>query len=192
MDSDDPKIPYMQMYFYDSIKPSVQLNTVFSDVNGNFTNSLSILGNMVLTPTTYNNFRPRGGSLTFSGNDSNIKVGFRSASAPAANLTGIIEGDIYQDTNRNNNRDNGESSTYFYKLYLVDSNGNYYNTVENAQTTDSGGHFKWVNLPADRTFTIKLSGMDVIIDKSEYSYTLSGTHTQEVGIQIPIYKTSNW
>jgi hypothetical protein len=190
MDSDDPKIPYMQLYFYDSVKPDVQLNTVFTDANGNFSNSLSILGNMILTPTTYNNFRPRSGSVTFKNNSSDVKIGFRSASAPAPNLTGVLEGNIYNDTNRNRTRDNGESSIYFYKLYLQDNAGNYYNTVENAQTTDAGGHFKWVNLPADRTYTIRLSNDDYVIDQTEYSFTLSASNTQNTNIEIPIYQTN--
>jgi len=187
MDSDDPRLPNMQLYFYDSKNPSTLLDTVFTDDNGDFMNTLYLTGNMIVTPSTYNNFRPRGGSLTFSDNNPDVEIGFRSASSPGANLTGILEGNIYNDENRNGVRDNGESTVYYEKLYLLDSSGNYYNTVENAQTTDAGGHFKFVNLPADRTFTIRLSNDDKSLEKTDYQFTLSPTNTQNTNIEIPIH-----
>lgn len=186
MDSDDPKLPNMQIYFYDVAKPSVQINTVFTDANGNFSNTIDVIQGIIVKPTTYNNFRPRGDAMTFAGNYNGIQIGFRSASAPAPNLNGILEGIIFKDANSNSVRDSGEASTYFYKLYLLDASGNYYNTVEGAQATDAGGHFKFANLPTDRTFTIRLSNPDVNIPKTEYQFSLNASHTQETNIEIPI------
>lgn len=186
MDGDDPRLPNMQIYFYDSVKSTTVINTIFTDSSGNFSTTLAVTGNLIITPSTYNNFRPRGGSVTISRNTSGISFGFRSASAPVTNQSGILEGNIYNDSNHNRSRDSGESSVFFYKLYLVDGSGNYYNTVEGAQTTDAGGHFKWVNLPLGKTFTIRLSSMDVSYPQSEYSYSLTTTNPQNTNIEIPV------
>jgi hypothetical protein len=188
MDSDDPKLPNMQLYFYDSREPSRVINTVFTDSNGNFATTLNVLGNLTLTPSTYNNFRPRGGSITFSANTSGISIGFRSASAPVPNQVGILEGNIFLDSNQNNTRDSGEASHYFYKLYLQDDSGNYYNTVEGAQTTDAGGHFKYENLPVGRVFKIRLSNPSYQLNQSEYSFSLSANRTEIKDIDIPVYR----
>lgn len=186
--SDDPKVPYMQVNAYDSSKPTDQISTVFSEVDGNFSISLSVWGDLILTPKTYNNFRPKGGTQQFSTSRSGIQFGFRSASAPVANQVGIIEGDIFQDSNRNGTRDSGEQGIYFYKLYLLDSSGNYYQNTESAQTTDAGGHFKYINLPADRTFTIRLSNPTgaYTIERAETNITLTSTNTQNTNVQIPV------
>jgi hypothetical protein len=188
LDSDDTKLPNMQLYFYDSREPSRVINTVFTDSNGNFATTLNVLGNLTLTPSTYNNFRPRGGSITFSANTSGISIGFRSASAPVPNQVGILEGNIFLDSNRNNTRDSGEASHYFYKLYLQDDSGNYYNTVEGAQTTDAGGHFKYENLPVGRVFKIRLSNPSYQLNQSEYSFSLSANRTEIKDIEIPVYR----
>lgn len=190
--SDDPKLPYMQFYLYDSYKPEIQISTIYSDESGNFSIALNVRGNLVVRPTTYNNFRPRGGQLEFSLSTSNIEFGFRSVGAPVPGQVGIIEGDIFQDSNRNGVRDGGEQGIYFYKLYLVDNFNNYYNTDRNTQTTDPGGHFKFVNLPVERSYTLRLSNPtgDYTIDKPETYITLTSTQTQFTNLQIPVYKTS--
>lgn len=187
--SDDPKLKYMQFYLYDSYDAQTQISTIFSDENGNFSITLQVRKGLIVRPTTYNNFRPRGGQLEFASSTSNIEFGFRSASAPVVSQVGIIEGDIFQDSNKNGARDSNESSIYFYKLYLKDNYGSGYNTVENAQTTDAGGHFKFINLPIDRTYTIWLSNPTgaYTIPKPETTISLTSTKTEEKNIQIPVY-----
>lgn len=189
--SDDPKIPNMQFYLYDSYKPGIQISTIYSDTQGNFSITLEVRRGLTVKPTTYNNFRPRTGEKTYTNTNNSLEFGFRSASAPVSNVNvGIVEGDIFHDANRNLVRDGGESKVYFYTLYLIDQYGSYYNTVENAQATDAGGHFKYMNLPVGRTFTIKLSNPTGAYDilRPETNINLTNTHTEEKNIQVPIYK----
>lgn len=189
--SDDPKLPNMQIYVYDGYKPDTQISSIFSDASGGFSLSIQVRGSVILKPTTYNNFKARGGNITVTSNTNNLQIGFRSVSAPIPNLNvGIIEGDVYQDANKNLARDSGESGVYFYKLYLIDASGNYYNTVQNAQTTETSGHFKYTNLPIDRSYTIKLSNPtgEYDIEKADTNVTLSTSQTEATNIQIPVYK----
>ena len=190
--SDDPKLPYMQFYLYDSFESEKQISTIYSNESGDFSIKLNVRGDLIVKPTTYNNFRPRGGQLEFATSTSGIEFGFRSVGAPVASQVGIIEGDVFQDSNRNGARDGGEQGIYFYKLYLLDSSNNYYNTDRNTQTTDSGGHFKFVNLPTGRSYTLRLSNptRDYIIDRSETSITLTSSQTQFAKLQIPVFKTN--
>lgn len=191
MNSDDPKLPYMSFFLYDSYKPAEQISTVFSDVEGNFSISLDVRGSLIIKPTSYNNFRPKGDSQQFSSSNSSIQFGFRSASAPVSNQVGIIEGDIFNDINQNNSKDSAEQGVYFYKLYLIDDQGNYYeNTSQYAQATDASGHFKYQNLPTGRSYTIRLSNptSDYIITRPETIITLTNNSTQDTNVQIPVFK----
>lgn len=185
--SDDVRLPNMDLNYSDSKNPDPAY-TYFTIDSGNFSVSLNVKGNLIVNPLTYNNFRPRNGALTFSSNATNVSIPFRSASAPVANQSGVIEGDIFNDTNKNNNRDSGENGIYFMKLYLQDGSGNYYNTEENAQATDPGGHFKYVNLPIGKTFTITLSNPtgSYTINKSTYNFTLTNTTPTISNINIPV------
>lgn len=187
--SDDPKLPYMQFYLYDSYT-NQQISTVYTDTSGNFSITLDVRGGLIVKPTTYNNFIAKSSEQTITSSNTNLVFRFRSASAPVPNQTiGILEGNIYQDTNRNRVRDSGENSVYFYKLYLK-SNGNYFNTVENAQTTDQSGHFKYMNLPVPATYVLTLSNPtgDYDILQAETSFSLTATNPQNTNIEIPVFK----
>lgn len=187
--SDDPKLPNMSLKYYDTNNPSLVYD-YFTGDGGNFSISYQVRGNLVVNPVTYNNFRPRNGGLTFTNNATNIVIPFRSASAPVVNQSGVLEGDIFQDINKNNTRDSGENGIYFMKLYLKDENGNYYNTVEDAQTTDPGGHFKYVNLPIGKRFTLVLSNPTgaYAINKTTYDYTLTNTTPTISNLAIPVFQ----
>lgn len=189
--SDDPALPNMQFFLYDSYNPSQQLSTVYSDSNGNFSITLSVRGGITVHPTAYNNFVPKTGDKKFVNSSSGTQFGFRSASAPVPNQNvGIIEGNVFQDANRNLTRDGGENSVYFLKLYLQDTQGNYFNTVEGAQTTDAGGHFKFINLPVPAVYTLRLSNPTGAYEilKTETSVSLTLTSSQNTNIEIPVYK----
>jgi hypothetical protein len=190
--SDDPKIPYTQYYLYDSYKPDEQISSANSGLDGSFSVTLQVRGNLILKPTVYSNFRPReAGSRSYSSSTSDIQVGFRSSSAPVANLNvGIIEGDVFQDLNKNLIRDPGEESVFFYTLYLKDEYGNYYNTNLNTQATETSGHFKYLNLPIDRTYIIWLSnpGGEYEILKPETRVTLNNDQKEVKHIEIPIIR----
>lgn len=189
--SDDPKLPNMSFNLYDSYDPNIIRTGLFSDSNGNFTMTLNVRGGIIIKPNAYNNFTPKTGSKTVTTSTNNLMFGFRSISAPVPNQnTGIIEGNVFHDGNRNGVRDSGENSVYFYKLYLISSSGNYYNTEQNAQTTDEGGHFKYVNLPVPNTYKIQLSNPTGAyeITRAETSITLSATQTESKNIEIPVYK----
>lgn len=185
--SDDVRLPNMDLNYSDSSKPDPAY-TYFTVDSGNFSVSLNVKGNLIVNPLTYNNFRPRNGALTFSSNATNIAIPFRSASAPVVNQSGVIEGDVFNDTNKNHSRDSGENGIYFMKLYLQDSSGNYYNTEENAQATDPGGHFKYVNLPIGKTFTITLSNPTgtYTINKTTYNFSLTNSTPTISNINIPV------
>lgn len=189
--SDDPRLPNMQFFLYDGYNPSVQISTTYSDSSGSFSITLNVRGGIIIHPTASNNFAPKTGDKKLSGSTSGIQFGFRSASAPVANQNvGIIEGNIFQDSNRNGGRDSGENSIYFYKLYLIGSGGNYYNTDQNAQTTDSGGHFRFVNLPVPGTYTLQLSNPtgDYEILRPDTTITLTSTQTENKNVEIPVFK----
>ena len=189
--SDDPGLPNMQLFLYDSYSPSIQISTVYSDSNGNFSITLNVRSGIIVHPTAYNNFVPKTGDKKFSNTSSGAQFGFRSASAPVANQNiGIIEGNVFQDANRNMSRDGGENTTYFYKLYLQDGQGNYFNTVENAQTTDAGGHFKFINLPVPANYTIRLSNPTGAYEilRPETAISLTQTNSQNTNVEIPVYK----
>ena len=189
--SDDPKLPYMQFYFYDSYDQNKQISTVFTELGGHFSITLPVRNNLIIKPTTYNNFRPRGDQQGYSQSNNNLQIAFRSASAPVVNQVGIIEGDVFQDNNQNGIRDSGEQGIYFYKLYLIDDRGNYYeNSSQNAQATDAGGHFKYMNLPIGRSFILRLSNPtgEYIINRPETTITLTNTNTENTNVQIPIFK----
>ena len=189
--SDDPALPNMQFYLYDSYNPSEQISSVNSDSNGNFSITLNVRKGIIVHPTAYGNFVPKTGDKTFLSNSIGSQFGFRSASAPVPNQNiGIIEGNVFHDANRNLSRDGGENTTRFYKLYLQDSQGNYFNTVENAQTTDEGGHFKYINLPVPATYTIRLSNPTGAYEilKPETTISLTLTNSQNTDVGIPVYK----
>lgn len=187
--SDDPKLPNMYFTYYDSTYPDKYLN-MHSNQDGSFYMSLSVEGSLVIKPQTYNNFRPKNDSLRYDKSTSGVQIGFRSASAPVVSQVGIIEGDIFNDTNRNKVMDSGEAPVYFYKLYLVDSNGNYYNTVEGAQATETSGHFKYMNLPVPGSYTIRLSNPtgDYTIETPETSISLTSAKTEAKNLQISVVK----
>ena len=188
-DSDDPKIPYMQFYLYDSFNPSQQITTVYSDTSGSFSHTMEVRTGILVKPTASNNFVPKTASKTYESSNTNLQFGFRSASAPVPGQNvGIIEGDIFHDANRNLTRDSGENGVRFYKIYLIDSSGNYFNTVENAQTTEDSGHFKYENLPLG-TYTISLSNPTGQFDilKPQTSITLTSTQAENKNLQIPVY-----
>jgi hypothetical protein len=188
--SDDPKLPNMQIYFIDSYN-SQTVSTVFTNSSGNFNHTVSVRGNLVLRPSAYNNFVPKSDDKTLSTSANNLEFRFRSASAPVPNQNiGILEGNVFHDANRNLTRDAGESSVRFYKLYLKDSSGNYFNTVQNAQTTDDGGHFKYINLPIPNTFTLQLSNPTGAFEilKANTNITLDHNNPQNTNIEIPVYK----
>jgi len=188
---DDPKLPNMQFALYDGYKPSIQISTVYSDSSGSFSITLSVRGGLMVYPTASNNFVPKTGNKKYASTTSGVQFGFRSASAPVANQNvGIIEGNIFQDGNRSGSRDSGENSVYFYKLYLIGSGGNYFNTDQNAQTTDQSGHFRFVNLPVPGTYTLQLSNPtgEYDISKPETTITLTSTQTENKNIEIPVFK----
>ena len=188
--SDDVGIPNMQFYIYDSYEPERQISTVYTGSDGKFTYTGYIRGKLIMKPTAYNNYSPSSSQIEYSYSGQEHTFSFRSSSAPVVTNTGIIEGDIYHDANKNQIKDSGELGIYFYKLYLIDSSGNYFNTIQNAQTTEESGHFKYVNLPIPGNYTLQLSNPtgDYIIFKSDNSIGLTQTNTQNTNLQIPVYK----
>lgn len=185
-DSDDPKLPSMHLEYYDSLYPNIGPYGYWSDLSGNIYLTLDVLGDLVVTPKAGSNFTPKSQKASYNKSTSDIKFGFRSASAPTGNNMGILEGDVYDDRNRNLTRDGGESGVYFYKFYVQDTEGNYYS----GQTPDDGGHFKFTNLPLEKTYIIRLSNPTgaFIIDRAETSATLTYTNPQNTNLQIPVYK----
>lgn len=181
----------MQLYYYDSADTKTQFTAFTNQSDGSFSLTMQVKGSLVIKPATYNNFTPKTGQKEYASTAQNVQFAFRSSSAPVEGNVGIIEGDVYHDSNRNGVRDSNESSIYFYKLYLVDNQGGYHNTIEDAQTTDPGGHFKFINLPLG-TYTVKLSSpsADYTIFKDSVSVTLTGTSTTVSNLQVPVYKNN--
>lgn len=188
--SNDAKLQFMQFYLYDSKNPDFQLSTIYSEENGQFTAQLNVTGNLIIKPTGYNNFTPKSPTQTYSSSTNNVSFGFRSNSAPVAGNNGLIEGDTFHDQNRNGTRDNGESGTFFYTLYLKDSDNNYYYTDQNTQTSDQGGHFKFQNLPTNKTYQLILSTDPSLyeVNTTTYTYTLTPSEHQKTNLQIPVFK----
>lgn len=187
-DADDIKLPIRDLHWYDTTKPAQKI-LFQTDSSGNFLITYSVLGNLGVEGYVWNNLTPINGTQVFSKNTDNIVIEFRSTNASEQVGAGVIEGDIFQDSNRNGSRDNGESGIYFYKLYLVDSGGGIRNTAEGTQTTDQGGHFKYTNLPYG-TYKIQLLNPtgQYVIEKLETSITLSSTNSSVTNIQIPVFK----
>lgn len=188
--SDDPGLANMQFYFFDTYN-SQQVSTTYSNSSGNFSITLQVRGNLLIRPTNYNNFVAKSSDKTISSSQSGLQFRFRSASAPVpAQNIGILEGNIYHDANRNRSRDSGEANVHFYKLYLKDGSGNYFNTIENAQTTDAGGHFKYMNIPVPGTYTLQMSNPTGAFEilQPETTFSLSNTVFQNTNIEIPVYK----
>ncbi|MEK7521362.1 MAG: hypothetical protein AAB599_00990 [Patescibacteria group bacterium] len=190
-DSNDAKIPYMELRFYDSTKLNEWIGTTYSENDGNFVYNLSVYGNLLLKPNAGNGFSPRdNSSKTYSKDTSGISIGFRSSSAPVTGNSGVIEGDTYNDTNRNNARDSGEETVFFYKLYLQDSDGNYYDVVPDSW---GGGHFKYINLPLNKTYKLWLSpASSYQVNRTEYNYTLTGSNPTVSDTQIPVVKVNDY
>jgi hypothetical protein len=187
-DGDDIKLPIRDLHWYDTTKPSLKL-LFQTDSSGNFSITYTVLGNLGVEGYTWNNLNPISPSQVFSKNAENIAIGFRSTNASEQVGSGVIEGDIFQDSNRNGSRDSGENGIYFYKLYLVDSSGGIRNTVEGAQASDQGGHFKYTDLPYG-TYKLQLSNPsgDYVMDRVETSVTLSSGNPSVTNIQIPVFK----
>jgi len=189
-DSNDIKLANMMFYIFDTYN-GAQLSTVFTNSNGDFQLTIEVRGGVKIKPVSYNNFTPKTGEKIVKNDSNKLEFGFRSGSAPVeGSNVGIIEGDIFQDSNRNNQKDGGENGVYFYKLYLIGANGNYYNTVDDAQTTDTGGHFKYINLPINQTYTITLSDSsgEYEVTKPATTVKLTNEQTSKVGIAIPVYR----
>jgi hypothetical protein len=187
-DADDIKLPIRDLHWYDSTKSSQKL-LFQTDSSGSFSITYNVLGNLGVEGYVWNNLTPISGTQVFTKNTDNIAIGFRSTNAAEQTGAGVIEGDIFQDSNRNGSRDSGESGIYFYKLYLVDSSGGIRNTVEGAQATDQGGHFKYTNLPYG-TYKIQLSNPsgEYTMDRPETSITLSSSNSSVTNIQISVFK----
>lgn len=164
--SDDPKIPYMQFFIYDSSN-NQQISTIYTGQDGQFTLTNTVKGNLIVKPTCNMNFCPKDGSKEFSSSSSNQQFGFRSASAPTSNNNGVIEGDLIIEGSRP------------YKFYLLDNSGNNYTEVEWA-----GGHFKINNLPNDRTYTVRISYGDNAPDNTEIALTPSSPEKRTLQIRV--------
>lgn len=187
-DADDQKIQFADLRWFDTSNPSVKFGLP-ADSSGSFSTTQSVLGNLGIQGFTQNNFSPKTGAQTFSSSTSGISVAFRATNAADQVGSGVIEGDIFQDSNRNGVKDSGENGIRFYKLYLVDSNDGYYYTTSSGYGTDDGGHYKYINLPFG-TYTLKLSNPtgDFIMDRLETSVTLSYSNPSVTNIQIPVFK----
>ena len=163
----DPKIPYMQFFVYDSAT-NEQITTVYTEANGEFSFTTTVKGNLPFKPTCSNNFCPREeGTKTFSSSTSNLQYGFRSGSAPKEGSNGIIEGDIIVENEK------------LYKFYLMDKDNNYYQSGG-----IDGGHFKFDNLPDNRTYVIRISYADG--NQQDMEVTLTPSSKEKRNIQVRI------
>lgn len=188
-DSDDAGLVNMEFCFYDSYDQSDQ-GCLFTASDGYVSHSFYVKGNLVVEPRQYNNFTPSSGKKEFSGSIQGTKFAFRSSTIPDGGKVGVLEGDFFNDTNENGVFDSGEERIYFYKLYLVDENNAYYYTVDGAQATDPSGHFKYVELPTNKTYKLVLSTDPSLykVSKTEYSYSFSPTKTTISDLKIPVVK----
>lgn len=184
-DSDDPKISNGMIYYYDTTNPSLKY-TMHASTGGDFTISLTVNGKLAIQPTAWGGYTPKSSTQEYNSSETGIKLGYRSASAPTGNNVGILEGDTFNDTNRNLKRDDGESGVRFYKFYVQDSEGNYYEGT----IPDDGGHFRFVNLPLNKTYTIRLSNPTgaFIMDQPDTQIRLDNNKFQDTNIQIPVFK----
>lgn len=164
--SDDPKLPYMQLLIYDSATDE-WINSIYTNQDGTFTVTNTVKGNLVIKPGCNDNFCPKDGSRTFTSSSTNQQFAFRSGSAPTGSNNGVIEGDLIIEGNRQ------------YKFYLLDKNNNYYTNIEWI-----GGHFKAQNLPTDRTYIIRISYGDSSPDNTEI--TLSSASPEKRTLQIRV------
>jgi hypothetical protein len=187
-DAADVKLPIRDLHWFDTNNQSLKF-TFQTDSNGNFSITTSTLDGLSVEGFVLNDLRPIRGVQLFSKNTNNIAIGFRSINTSQQAGLGIIEGDIFQDSNRNGSRDNGENGVYFYKLYLVDIDGGIYNTIEGTQTTEQDGHFKYTKLPYGE-YKIQLSNPtdQYIIDKPQMFVIINPTNPSVTDIQIPILK----
>lgn len=188
-DSDDVGLANMKFCFYDSYDQSNQ-GCLWTVSDGYISQSFYVRGNLVVEPFQYNNFTPSSGKKEFSSSTQGVKFAFRSATIPSADKVGVLEGDFFNDTNENGVFDSGEERIYFYKLYLVDENNGGYYTVDGAQATDSSGHFKYVELPINKTYKLILSTIPELykVNKTEYSFSFSPTKTTISDLKIPVVK----
>lgn len=184
-DSDDPKISNGMIYYYDTLNPSLKY-TMHASTDGNFTITLTVNGKLAIQPAAWGGYTPKSSTQEYSRSEAGVKLGYRSASAPTGNNVGILEGNTFNDTNRNLVRDGGEGGIRFYKFYVQDSEGNYYE----GDIPDDGGHFRFVNLPLGKTYTIRLSNPTgaFIMDQPETQIRLDNNKFQDTNIQIPVYK----
>ncbi len=164
--SDDPKLPNMQFYIYDSYD-NRQLSTIYSEQGGQFMVTITVRGKLVLKPTCNDNFCPKDGSKEFVSSSSDQQFAFRSASAPTSNNNGVLEGDLIIEGSRP------------YKFYVLDKNDNFYTNIE-----WSGGHFKVQSLPNDRTYVIRISYGDDSPDNNEVTLTPSSPEKKTLQIHI--------
>lgn len=164
--SDDPKLPNMQLLIYDSAT-NEWINSIYTGQDGGFTVTNTVTGNLVINPGCNENFCPKDGAKTYSSSASNQQFAFRSGSAPTSNNNGIIEGDLIIEGSRQ------------YKFYLLDKDNNYYSAVE-----WTGGHFKVQNLPNDRTYIVRISYGDNSPDNTEVSLSPSSPEKRTLQIHV--------
>lgn len=165
--SDDPKLPNMGFYIYDS-STKEWVNTTYTGQDGYFTVTTTVRGNLIIKPICNMNFCPKDGSRKFSSSPDQQQFAFRSASAPTGSNNGVIEGDLIIDGDR------------AYKFYLMDKNDNYYTNIN-----WGGGHFKAENLPNDRTYIIRISYGDSF-NKDETEITLTPSSPEQKTVQVHV------
>ncbi len=187
-DGGEPRAAYMQMYVYDSAAPTKQMSTIFSDATGDFHIAINVIKSVVLKSTAYNGFTPTATTHTYAVDSHDAQLGFRKLADEDQGQLGTIAGEVYQDKNGNSTKDPGEDGMYFYKLYLTDGNGNYYNTNQDTQATNNDGSFRFEHLPLGKTYQIQLSNPtgEFSINKMNYDVPLSAAQKDVSGLELPV------
>jgi len=186
----EPRIVNIGFYVYDSAQSDRVILTVYTDSNGNFRNSVYVVGDAIVRPVSSDKYEAITISRTYTTTTESYEFAFKPAGNQTVVNAGVLQGYVFNDVNGSRHRESGESAVYFKNITLRDSSGKTFLTENGTTETNQDGSFKYIQLPVPGTFTLGLVDATgtFTVPKATYTYYLSSDQSQQLNLELPVNK----